>query len=574
MRKLKELFKLAKFWVKRNVFKSSAISLVALALPIFIYASAAGTYKVAVVGDMGTGGSQQMAVAKTLQGQGLDEVAFTGDLVYEYGLKNEDDPKFLSHFYNVYSTLGIPLSPALGNHDWLQDAGAWRKIHKSGKYKHLNSPDLYWADLRGQLCQIFLDTDPIVRGYEDYANTQAAWIKARVSECRTNGALMIVAYGHHPYMSSGEHRNAQGMMKDFLEQNILGVVDIYFSGHDHNLEDLGQVDGTQLVVSGAGGKGRDFDVDPPIFGSTEPGYVVMTYSKGGTAEIVFKAVRKGVAVDIHTVKVVARKVEVRPTKPEEPAPIPTPGPVEPPVTSYWKPGPAKSFQILHYGDIKTLKKNLRKVDIVTMELEEFWTNENGPQNGKEAVAYAHSLGAKVVCYTSVGWAVYQEDADQFPRDAMGKVMEDWPDERWGDPRKPSLKAFLGKRMEACRSFGADAVELDNMDTESNKEENGIKITKQENIEAMIELAQMAHDRGLAIMQKNSGEMAKELEPFFDGIYIESCNHYRYKECGMYMDAYGGKGKPIIMLEYPKNLSKCYSAPGVACQLKRGYFKEL
>ena len=77
-----------------------------------------------------------------------------------------------------------------------------------------------------------------------------------------------LAFAHHPYISNGEHGDAgtydgtplQGEdVKLFLEQGACDKVDVYFAGHDHDLEWLKPVEAcgkTQFIVSGAGAKTR------------------------------------------------------------------------------------------------------------------------------------------------------------------------------------------------------------------------------------------------------------------------------------------------------------------------------
>ena len=247
---------------------------------------------------------------------------------------------------------------------------------------------------------------------------------------------------------------------------------------------------------------------------------------------------------------------------------PSPAPADPPPTvitpapneaTWWRPGPIKSFQIFHFDGLDQLKNKLKAVDVVTLELEQV------EEVGAQVAAYAHVRGVKVICYTSEGYEDWRTDAAQYPRDAMGDEMDDWDGERWGDPRKPSLHAFLGRRMDRAVAMGCDAVELDNMDQHSNVAESGIKITKAENVAAQIKLAELAHSKGLAIMAKNAGDIAHELAPHFDGVYIEQCN--KYDECDDYK-AY--LGRPIAMLEY--GLTSCAPFAGAVCNKQAGYFK--
>ncbi len=65
-----------------------------------------------------------------------------------------------------------------------------------------------------------------------------------------------IAFGHHPYISNGIHGNAAGNIERFFADYVCGKIDLYLSGHDHNLQVLpgpSACPGT-FVVSGGGGK--------------------------------------------------------------------------------------------------------------------------------------------------------------------------------------------------------------------------------------------------------------------------------------------------------------------------------
>lgn len=249
---------------------------------------------------------------------------------------------------------------------------------------------------------------------------------------------------------------------------------------------------------------------------------------------------------------------------EEPTPGPTPAPVPTPGAplAWWKPGPLKKgFQIFHFDGLKDFKSELKPVDAVTLELEQI-----EGAGGKAVTDYAHSLGVKVICYFSEGYEDWRDDADQYPRDAMGDAMDDWDGEAWGDPRKDSWLAFQTKRVVRSVGVGCDAVEADNMDQDANAKEAGLNITKAQNIAAQKRFADVVHSHGLAIVAKNSPHMAEELAPHFDGVWVEECG--RYKECDDYLPY---KGKAVAMVEYG-TFTSCKPFEGAVCQKKSGYFK--
>lgn len=162
----------------------------------------------------------------------------------------------------------------------------------------LDTTPIYWADanedtgLHGQFrlgeLKRFLekvDRDNAPRMFE-YADGQHAaqrtdvpiWVGESTRRWR-------IAFGHHPYLSNGSHGNAgdyngtgglEGsglpkgtVLKKFIEDQVLQAgFHAYLSGHDHNLQDLGEhkapgsARGTQMIVSGSGSKISDLRPGP------------------------------------------------------------------------------------------------------------------------------------------------------------------------------------------------------------------------------------------------------------------------------------------------------------------------
>jgi hypothetical protein len=143
-------------------------------------------------------------------------------------------------------------------------------------------------------------------------DAQAAWID---QQRPTLAGPWRIAFGHHPYLSNGDHGNAgnysgdsglnalalaglsalggsaqnvteafQGRaLKSFLEGHVCGKFDLYFSGHDHSLQDLKQPAGcaTDFVISGSGGSHTAVvaDRNPYWFQSGEEGFVMAEASR-------------------------------------------------------------------------------------------------------------------------------------------------------------------------------------------------------------------------------------------------------------------------------------------------------
>ncbi len=270
----------------------------------------------------------------------------------------------------------------------------------------------------------------------------------------------------------------------------------------------------------------------------------------------------------------------QPTNPEPPTgpvvitPDPNPVPVPQNPGTWWKPGPIKKFQIIHASDMDEVREKVKKdTQVLTFELDSLVEDFEGT----EVADYVHSLGAKLICYTSEGYQKSHHDEAQYPEDAkggnicrkeiFGKCVSWWPGEKWGNPKKESLKKFLHGRFKKAKELGCDGVEPDNMDQHSN--DVGFSITEEENIQAQKEIAALAHKEGLAIFQKNAGDIAEHLVDHFDGVYNESC--FEYDECD---DLAPYKNKLTAIMTYSKKCKVVPENPNAACNYSNdGYFED-
>jgi len=76
----------------------------------------------AVVGDSGSGGKGQLAVAALLERLRPDLILHTGDVVYPAGQERHYDRRFFAPYRNLIKA--VPLFPVLGNHDVRKGNGA------------------------------------------------------------------------------------------------------------------------------------------------------------------------------------------------------------------------------------------------------------------------------------------------------------------------------------------------------------------------------------------------------------------------------------------------------------------
>jgi tartrate-resistant acid phosphatase type 5 len=96
------------------------------------------------------------------------------------------------------------------------------------------------------------------------ASAQKSWLQSATAA--STGPWKI-AFGHHTYVSNGQHGNAGeyegvpfvpivsgGNVKSFFDDAVCGKVDVYLCGHDHNRQWLEPACGTEFVVSGTAAK--------------------------------------------------------------------------------------------------------------------------------------------------------------------------------------------------------------------------------------------------------------------------------------------------------------------------------
>jgi hypothetical protein len=165
---------------------------------------------------------------------------------------------------------------------------------------------------------------------------------------------------------------------------------------------------------------------------------------------------------------------------------------------------------------------------------------------RSVVDHYHAQGTRVICYISVGsYEDWRSDVDQFPDEVLGKDYEGWSGEKWLDIRRIDLLApIMLARLDECAQKGFDAVEPDNMEIYTN--DTGFPLTYEDQLHYALWLAEGAHQRGLAIGQKNAPDQTKDLVEVFDFAITEDAFYYRWAEDVLpYIQA----GKPVFAAEY-------------------------
>jgi predicted phosphodiesterase len=216
--------------------------------------------RVLAFGDFGDGGRDQSAVARAMERYArqhrFDFGLTLGDNFYPQGLASPMAGRWDRDWEAMYDPLGIRIYATLGNHDYQRRASPDAEIARSRLSSSWCLPRRYYTFMAGPVQFFALDTNPIARNRTP-VREQLAWLR---SALRASRATWKVVYGHHPVYTGGEHGEALGYLAGMRER-LLPIlkeerVDVYLTGHDHDLEALKPEGGVVFFVSGGGGKDK------------------------------------------------------------------------------------------------------------------------------------------------------------------------------------------------------------------------------------------------------------------------------------------------------------------------------
>ena len=140
------------------------------------------------------------------------------------------------------------------------------------------------------------------------------------------------------------------------------------------------------------------------------------------------------------------------------------------------------------------------------------------------------------------------------------IDPNWPDELMLDTstsaKRAAIAKVIGRTITSCADKGFAAVEIDNLDSYTRSHR---ALSASDNRAMATLYAEAAHERGMAIGQKNAAEQTKKLRPIFDFAVAEEC--YRFNECSSYTRYYGTH---VIDIEYTDDLRGTFAD---ACSAK-------
>jgi len=264
-----------------------------------------------IVSDWGWNGyGHQQEVAdqmeKTADSVNAKFIASCGDNFQVAGVASTQDPLWMFSYENVYKGLSLQVNwyPVLGNHDYKGNTQA--EIDYSKISRRWCMKDHYYTFAKRVTDSIsarfiFLDTPPLVEAYwkrhdeyPDVVNQDTAkeirWLKDVLANAKER---WILVFGHHPvYSASHKHGNTKEMIARVKPLLVHYHAQIYFCGHDHDLQHLREKGSkVDYIVTGTGGETRpNSSNEMSVFSGSQPAFSVVSL-KGDSIRVCFVGIK-------------------------------------------------------------------------------------------------------------------------------------------------------------------------------------------------------------------------------------------------------------------------------------------
>jgi 3',5'-cyclic AMP phosphodiesterase CpdA len=250
-----------------------------------------GSLKFAVIGDTGTGGSEQKAIGNELATWrsrfGYEFVVMVGDNLYG-GEKPKDFDKKFTIPYKPLLDAGVKFYAALGNHD---DAA----LQRNYKPFNMNGERYYSFKPKNGVRFFALDSNYVDEKQLDWLN----------KELTASGSDWKIMFFHHPLYSSGETHGSAELQRGLLEPVFMKYgVNVVLTGHEHFYERIKPQKGIAYFIIGSSAKLRTGDLaksDLTAYGNDRD-YAFMLMEIVGD-ELYFQTInQKGVTLDTGSIK--------------------------------------------------------------------------------------------------------------------------------------------------------------------------------------------------------------------------------------------------------------------------------
>ena len=249
-----------------------------------------GSVKFAVLGDTGTGGSDQVAVGRQLANV-RGRLSFDFALLLGDNLYGSENPRDYNRKFEVpYKPLlaaGVKFYASLGNHDD-PNQRMYEHFNMNGERYYTFKPSLTAGVRFFALDSNYMDP------------RQLEWLE---KELAGSGSDWKIAFFHHPPYASGRHGSDEILKKQLEPWFVKYRVNVVFTGHEHFYERIKPQKGVQYFVAGSSAKLRRGDIsqsDLTAFGY-DRGFTFMLIEVAGD-EMYFQAVTaRGETVDFGVV---------------------------------------------------------------------------------------------------------------------------------------------------------------------------------------------------------------------------------------------------------------------------------
>jgi hypothetical protein len=210
------------------------------------FSNSKDAFHFAVLGDTGTGGSEQYQVGQKLNQYRLtfpfETVVLMGDNLYG----GESPRDFERKFERPYAALlkgGVNFYASLGNHD-NSNQRFYEKFNMKGERYYTFKP-------RDGIRFFALDSN-----YMD--KKQVDWLE---KELGASGSDWKIAFFHHPLYSSGEKHGSSDDLRSILEPIFVKHgISLVLSGHEHFYERIKPQNGIFYFTLGSSAKLRRGDI--------------------------------------------------------------------------------------------------------------------------------------------------------------------------------------------------------------------------------------------------------------------------------------------------------------------------
>jgi hypothetical protein len=115
----------------------------------------------------------------------------------------------------------------------------------------------------------------------------------------------------------------------------------------------------------------------------------------------------------------------------------------------------QKFQIILQGVPDVSMMPLAPLDAVVWDIDLF-------DSPASTVGALKAAGKTVICYFSAGTAEdWRDDYTSFPAADLGKVLPNWPNEKWIRTSSAQIRLIMSKRIQMAADKGCDAIDPDN-----------------------------------------------------------------------------------------------------------------